>query len=141
MKCFLLSNPNNCCWIESQEKCHKYLLNIENVSHLDHRELYPELRQQAIQPILGEYDIYPSKKIMIEARQRQLYHELMKDILKIDLISLSNYALVKESKCYFFYFHQSIINKDTELTYLIFRININVFSNWINERCSLEDEF
>ena len=54
MKRFLLSNPDNRRWIESQEKRHKHLSNIENVSRFVRKELYPELRQQTIHPILGE---------------------------------------------------------------------------------------
>ena len=90
MKRFLLSNPDNRRWIESQEKRHKHLSNIENVSCLIRRELYPELRQQTIQSILGECDIYPSKEIVIEAWQRQLYRQLMKNIVKLPKYNLSS---------------------------------------------------
>lgn len=73
MKQFLLTNPENKKWVEAQEKHHKAEQNVKNVSRLVRREMFPELHPETVDLGLAARSSSAPKKIVIEARQRQLH--------------------------------------------------------------------
>jgi len=148
MKRFLLSNPANQRWIDAQERRQRGRNNVDSISRLVRREMFPELHLQSLQPLVGNESNSVSsripKEIAIEARQRQLHRRLMKELLesfkangKLGKMTSELYRTMtweKKSKAIFFYLHCSLGKEDAELTCSLFGININTFKNWVRQK-------
>ena len=83
MKRFLLQDPNNKKWVETQEKRRKSKSNFEETARLVRREMFPQRRLQTIESsVLPNSSAASSSSIphgtVIEARQQQLFRNLMK---------------------------------------------------------------
>lgn len=149
MKRFLLTNPSNKKWLDVQEKRHKSMADSENVAKLVRREMFPQLHPESIAILRDEVNTGnasspPSniQKIMwMEANQRKLHGELMKELLarnpktagkgKVTASTYRTMSWEKRSRAIFFYLHESLGNRNMELTCSLFGINILTFKNWI----------
>ena len=141
MKRFLLSNPENKKWVEVEEKRHTSQRNVQNVARLVRREMYPELYPETVKLGCAANSSSVPQGIVIEARQRQLHCTLMKELLstspakgKKTVAQYRTKTWNQKSKAVFFYFHESLGNKDAELTCSIFSINFMTFQNWIKQK-------
>lgn len=155
MKRFLLQDPNNAKWVEAAEKRVKAQTNVEEIARLVRREMFPELHLQTIEAAYpSSYDqLAESSSIphgtVIEARQRQNFRRLMKELLSTTKYIDSNSKLKgakqtcslyktrtweQRSMSIFFFLHDSLGNKNIELTCSVFSTNQQTFDNWIRQK-------
>jgi hypothetical protein len=130
MKRFLLQNPGNQKWIHAQEKRQNTKRTVEETARLVRREMFPQLHPRTVEVEVAARSSTVRNELLIEARQRQLFRHLMKELidtvrpLPIDGKQTTSLYRTKtweqKSKTIFFYFHKSLGNLDLELTCSIF---------------------
>jgi hypothetical protein len=79
MKRFLMSNHNNKKWIEAQENTREAQSNVETVSQLVRREMFPQLNTETLNSSIQTGSCTPNG-LLIEARQRQLHRKAMNEL-------------------------------------------------------------
>ncbi len=86
MKRFLMSYPNNKEWIEALERRREAQSNVETVSRLVRREIFPQFTSETFNSYIRTGSCTPSRSIpsglLIEARQRQLHRKAMSELLQ-----------------------------------------------------------
>lgn len=138
MKRFLLRDPANIEWFQSQEKRKKVQNDASEMLNLVRREMFPQLNIPKVEllsaPIL--------KELSVEAKQRSLYPTLMNELLA----KFNNHKGKKTTKVYksvswekksysiFFYLHPLLGKENLELTCLLFSHNVFTFKNWVTQQ-------
>jgi hypothetical protein len=146
MKKFLLRQPSNRAWVESQERQHASALSAVNIEKDIRRELYPELNLARVSALQQSSN---AKEILVMARQRQLLREVLRELIDLNINDV-NEDMSKAGKksinrkvympwhtkaqAIFFYFHENLGQRNAEFTCLLFGVNSATFRNWVEQK-------